>query len=109
MAARLRLEDKYLAVKLGVHQRVTPRRAWQQWIKPALARGETGSVESIRWEIRILEESGFHARELIELTYRHGVPWVEENVPDGEAWIDAVLRVAMAQMGALIERLKAEP
>jgi hypothetical protein len=102
MARRLRLEDKYLAVKVAVQQRVTPRHAWQELVKPAVAQDRVAPPDSVRWEIRVLEEYGFNARQLIDLTYQHGVPWVEDNVPNGEEWIRALGQIAAAQIEAAL-------
>lgn len=102
MAKRLRLEDKYLAIKIAVQQRVAPRRAWQELVRPAMERGGVASPESVRWEIRVLEEYGYDARQLIDLTFRHGVVWVEDNVPNGESWIRALGQIVAAQIEAAL-------
>jgi hypothetical protein len=80
----LPIEDKYRAVKTAVHLRVTPRRAWTEYVKPALGDRLAEQRDAVRWEIRVLEEHGFPAKRLIELTYREGIPWVLNHMPKGE-------------------------
>jgi hypothetical protein len=84
---RLPVEDKYRAVKTAVHPRVTPRRAWAEYVKPALGDRLAEQRDAVRWEIRVLEVRGFPAKRLIELTYQQGIPWVVDHVPEGEQWI----------------------
>jgi hypothetical protein len=48
MARRLRLEDKYLAIRIAVQQGIAPRRLWQEIVKSAMDRDRVASPESVR-------------------------------------------------------------
>jgi hypothetical protein len=99
---RLPVEAKYRAVKTAVHLRVTPRRAWTAYVKPALDDRLAEQRDAVRWEIRGLEEQGFPAKRLLELTYQQGIPWVVDHVPEGEQWLATLGRLAAAQVGAAL-------
>jgi hypothetical protein len=100
---RLHPVDRYLAVKLAVRLRATPRHAWERYVRPGADGGRDGERESLRWEMRALEELGFSVGRLTELTYRRGIPWVVEHEPIGRDWIDAIARLAAAQVNAAFE------
>ena len=100
---RLQFEDKYLSVKMAAYQGISPRIAWERYVKPLVLTGGGEHRHSLRWEIRALQEFSSNVTELIELTYRRGIPWVEENTANGREWIVALNRVAVAQIDAALK------